>query len=107
MDINFTKLRLVISEPWDCSRELIVEFQKMVLTNGEYWCLVYSPEEDRSFLLSPRYKGEDLAQLSNKKNLTVAVGLLNISRDELKEEDYLRNSAYYGLGSVHIIVEKI
>jgi hypothetical protein len=107
MDITFNKLRLVISEPWDSSRELIVEFQKMVLTNGEYWCLVYSSEEDQSFLLSPRYKGEDLTQLSNKKNLTVAVGLLNISRDELKEEDYLRNSSYYGLGSVHIIVEKI
>ncbi len=104
MKIVGKKVKLRFGEPWDDSRVSIgvitmVDFA----TDGSTYFLVEDILSHDKFVVSNRYVGEDVMQISTEKRITVDVAIPNTGEFTFDDPNYLNSLTFYGIGPLEYI----
>jgi hypothetical protein len=104
MDIIGKKVKLRFGEPWDDSRVIVgVVIKIHTSIDWRTYFLFEDVATLDKYLVTNRYVGDDVIQVSTKKEITVAVYLPKTSEFTFDDPNYFSHLKYYGYGLLEYI----
>lgn len=105
MKIVGTKIVLKISEPWDASKIVIGIVVQEYLKNEKNYLLIEAISSTDRFMVSNRYKDDDVTEIMQGKTVVVAIDIPNYDFPLGKEQNVFSQLKYYGIGSIELFLQ--
>lgn len=103
MEIIGAKVVLTIDEPWDSYRVIEAKITQSVSREGDSYLLVTGFQSSENFIVTTRYKGDNLNDIILGKMIIVDIAVL--SDNEISSFSRMRfstNVRYIGIGSIEL-----
>ncbi len=103
MNIIGARIDLMIDEPWDSSRVIEVKITRQFKgEDGTTYFLVEDSLSEERFIITNRYNGDDVIDVSLGKMLIVAIALPENDFFTIENPDFISHLSYYGIGSIRL-----
>jgi hypothetical protein len=103
MNIFGRRIRLAFDEPWDSSK--IIDGKVISVypsAEGKTYCSVEDTLTGEVYIVTNRYKGEDLMHVVIGKKVIVAISSPKTREFTYDDPNFLSNLSYYGVGNIEI-----